>query len=365
MSHSPALDDYLLALLDSAPASTVEPARAAVDLAAHEPAETAEATAPADTAASASASGAGRAVSADSTLADPMLVDSVLADSLLAETLPPGSAAALTLEDVAEAAAPVGVAAMIASASAAPAPSPIGSATAAPETDDGKPDMRSQTATATPEHRREPHPLPDIRPTPRADGAGGIARQPAAPIAPAYAPSPAAARSTSHAAPRYVAPAPLPLGQQHDRGHQHRRASERTTRWLRMRCDEQHYALELLKVQEVVRPGTLLPLRGSPRHMLGVMNLRGQVVPVLDLGVYLDRPAIVPDGATRIVVLEENGEVLGLRVTAVEDVTNLTDQQIEPPDNSRMCRLTSQLFRGVARLGGRAVVLLDASQLLG
>ncbi len=143
-----------------------------------------------------------------------------------------------------------------------------------------------------------------------------------------------------------------------------RRAAEPTTRWLRMRCDEQHYALELLKVQEVVLPGALLPLRGAARHMLGVMNLRGQVVPVLDLGLYLGRCAIEPDASTRIVVLEEQGEILGLRVSAVEDVTNLTEQQIEPPDNARVGRIANHLFRGVARLHGRAVILLDASQLL-
>ncbi len=143
-----------------------------------------------------------------------------------------------------------------------------------------------------------------------------------------------------------------------------RRASDRSTRWLRMRCDDQHYALELLKVQEVVLPATLLPLRGAAPHMLGVMNLRGQVVPVLDLGLYLGRAAIVPDSHVRIVVLEENGEILGLRVSAVEDVTSLTEQQIEPPDNTRMCRITHPLFRGVARLAGRTVILLDASELL-
>jgi purine-binding chemotaxis protein CheW len=143
-----------------------------------------------------------------------------------------------------------------------------------------------------------------------------------------------------------------------------RRAAEPTTRWLRMRCDEQHYALELLKVQEVVLPGALLPLRGAARHMLGVMNLRGQVVPVIDLGLYLGRRAIEPDASTRIVVLEEQGEILGLRVSAVEDVTNLTEQQIEPPDNARVGRIANHLFRGVARLHGRAVILLDASQLL-
>ncbi len=154
------------------------------------------------------------------------------------------------------------------------------------------------------------------------------------------------------------------LAQRNDPAQPRRRASERTTRWLRMRCDDQQYALELLKIQEVVLPGVLLPLRGALPYMLGVMNLRGQIVPVIDLGLYLQRSAIVPDTSTRIVVVEEHGEVLGLRVSAVEDVANLTEHQIEPPDTTRVCRNTSQLFRGVARVGGRTLILLDASSLL-
>ena len=98
--------------------------------------------------------------------------------------------------------------------------------------------------------------------------------------------------------------------------------------------------------------------------MLGVMNLRGQVVPVIDLGLYLGRRAVEVDATTRIVVLEEHGEILGLRVTAVEDVANLTDQQIESPDNARVGRMSNPLFRGVARLNECAVILLDASRIL-
>ena len=165
--------------------------------------------------------------------------------------------------------------------------------------------------------------------------------------------------------PKAIPPLPSkPFLQTPIEGGARRRAAEPTTRWLRMRCDGQHYALELLKVQEVVLPGTLLPLRGAARHMLGVMNLRGQVVPVIDLGLYLGRRAVEQDTSTRIVVLEEQGEILGLRVSAVEDVTNLTEQQIEPPDNARVGRIANHLFRGVARLNERAVILLDASQLL-
>lgn len=177
---------------------------------------------------------------------------------------------------------------------------------------------------------------------------------------------PAPAPTVAPAAPRALAPlppTPYLLATPPDTGER-RRATERKTRWLRLRCDQQHYALELLKVQEVVRPATLLPLRGAAPHMLGVMNLRGQVVPVIDLGLYLGRRAVEVDATTRIVVLEEHGEILGLRVTAVEDVANLTDQQIESPDNARVGRMSNPLFRGVARLNECAVILLDASRIL-
>ena len=177
---------------------------------------------------------------------------------------------------------------------------------------------------------------------------------------------PAPSPTVAPAAPRALAPLPATpylLATPPDTGER-RRATERKTRWLRLRCDQQHYALELLKVQEVVRPATLLPLRGAAPHMLGVMNLRGQVVPVIDLGLYLGRRAVEVDATTRIVVLEEHGEILGLRVTAVEDVANLTDQQIESPDNARVGRMSNPLFRGVARLNECAVILLDASRIL-
>jgi len=201
------------------------------------------------------------------------------------------------------------------------------------------------------------------------------------PAAPSPAPAVAKAAPAPRPAPVPAAPAPAPevaapavagnnvwaaLQAQAREPEQprHRRANERTSRWLRLRCGAQAYALELLKVQEVVLPVPLLGLRGTGPSMLGIMNLRGQVVPVIDLGLHLDLTPVVEDSQTRIVVLEENGEVLGLRVSAVEDVTNLTESQIEPPDTVRICRISNTLFRGVARLGQRPMILLDAGQLL-
>lgn len=193
-----------------------------------------------------------------------------------------------------------------------------------------------------------PAPLPP-RPAP-----APVAR--AAPILPANAPNPARPGSWQELQAQALNPASSP--------REHRRANERTSRWLRMRCGSQAYALELLKVQEVVLPVPLLPLRGTPTAMLGIMNLRGQVVPVMDLGTHLGAGPAEDDANTRIVVLEENGETMGLRVSAVEDVANLTDSQIEPPDTARICQISNDLFRGVARISAQPMILLDATQLL-
>ena len=140
--------------------------------------------------------------------------------------------------------------------------------------------------------------------------------------------------------------------------------NDHSSRWLRLRCGDQNYALELLKVQEVVLPTPLLRLRGAARSMLGIMNLRGQVVPVLDLGLHLGIDAVRDSPSTRVVVLEENGETMGLRVSAVEDVTSIATTQIEPPDNTRLCKTSNQFFRGVARLGQHPMILLDAARFL-
>jgi len=201
------------------------------------------------------------------------------------------------------------------------------------------------------------------------------------PVSPRPAPAPApapAARAAVAPPPRVALDAPPGIrpgswqelqAQAHQPPHganpHNRRAAERTSRWLRLRCGTQAYALELLKVQEVVLPVPLLPLRGTAPAMLGIMNLRGQVVPVMDLGIHLGAATAEDDAQTRIVVLEENGETLGLRVSAVEDVASLTDSQIEPPDTARICQISNELFRGVARISQRPMILLDATRLLG
>ncbi len=255
----------------------------------------------------------------------------------------------------APAAAPVAVAVAPAAADAPVAvPAPVPAAPVPARADPVIPTPAPPAAVAAPAVTAPAAAAPIPSPAPAATPA--LARTAAPPAASEPGPAPAAADGNNVWA-ALQAQAREPQRPQ-------RRASERTSRWLRLRCGAQAYALELLKVQEVVLPVPLLGLRGTAASMLGIMNLRGQVVPVIDLGLHLGFAAVGEGSQTRIVVLEEKGEVLGLRVSAVEDVANLTESQIEPPDTARICQISNTLFRGVARIGQQPMILLDASELL-
>ncbi|WP_447730303.1 chemotaxis protein CheW [Pseudoxanthomonas suwonensis] len=212
-------------------------------------------------------------------------------------------------------------------------------------------------------------PVAPPAPAPAVPAPAPVAAMPVAPVAPSTrvappAPTPVARRPQAPVPPPAVPPRHGVASAQGEDAPAGKQPAERTSRWLRLRCGGQRYGLELLKVQEVVLPVPLLPLRGTAQAMLGVMNLRGQVVPVLDLGMHLGQATQPDDASTRFVVLEEKGEILGLRVSAVEDVVNLGEGQVEPPGTAQVRPGGDGLFRGIARLGGEPMVLLDASCLL-
>jgi chemotaxis signal transduction protein len=170
-----------------------------------------------------------------------------------------------------------------------------------------------------------------------------VAQLPPAPVA--VQPSPVQ-RATAPAAPVAQAPA---------------MAAATSQRWLRANIGRDSYALELLRVQEVLRPSPIVAMRGAAPAVLGVMNLRGRVVPVFDLGVWLGTGRVQPDERSRIVVVERNDELIGALVSAVEDVVTLGRDRVEPP----LSGSDPGAIVGIARVGNVPTVLLDANALFG
>lgn len=132
-----------------------------------------------------------------------------------------------------------------------------------------------------------------------------------------------------------------------------------THRWLRVAVGEDSYALELLRVQEVGRTSPIVAVRGAAPSVLGVMNLRGRIVPVFDLGLWLGTGCVRPDERARIVVVERDNELIGALVSAVDDVVTLGPDRIEPP----LMASPSRAIVGVARVVAKPTVLLDANAL--
>ena len=141
-------------------------------------------------------------------------------------------------------------------------------------------------------------------------------------------------------------------------------SAPKPARWLRVSVEGDRYAVELLRVQEVVRMAPIVAMRGAAPAVLGVMNLRGRIVPVYDLGVWLGAGDVTPGERARIVVVERDDELLGVLVTSVDDVVTLADDGIEAPyETHQKRRAADRAIRGVARPGGLPTVLLDANAL--
>lgn len=132
-------------------------------------------------------------------------------------------------------------------------------------------------------------------------------------------------------------------------------------RWLRARLGRDSYAFQLLRVQEVVRVSPVVAMRGAAPHVLGVMNLRGRIVPVSDLARWLGTGEVEADEHSRIIVLEHEDELMGVLVSALDDVVSIKADAIEQP----FAATAPGAVLGIARFASTPIVLLDAVALFG
>lgn len=218
---------------------------------------------------------------------------------------------------------------------------------------DAAPSPATATATAP-----APAPSPEPEPEPNLASAAGPAAG-AMPPAPIPAPPPVSDSAMPAVLPAAAASAPPtpPLATLPPPASVIAQAS----RWLRVMVGRDSYALELLRVQEVVRLVPIVAMRGAQPAVLGVMNLRGRIVPVFDLGLWLGTGHVDADEHSRIVVVERDDELIGVLVSAVEDVVTLGRDRIEPPLQGS----APGVILGVARVGAAPTVLFDAYALYG
>jgi purine-binding chemotaxis protein CheW len=144
----------------------------------------------------------------------------------------------------------------------------------------------------------------------------------------------------------------------------HRRREDMVLRrCVSFELDGQRYALDILHVREVVAAALIEPVPGSPPEVLGVINLRGRIVTVLDLRRQLGLPPSEDRAPACVVVCEERGEPLALRVDRIAELCSIPQNAIRPAPPA-LGRCAGAVVAGVVSRDGGLLTLLDTGALL-
>jgi purine-binding chemotaxis protein CheW len=129
--------------------------------------------------------------------------------------------------------------------------------------------------------------------------------------------------------------------------------------------DTEDYGVETLLVREIIRNLEARPLPGAPPWMLGLIDYRGKVVPVMDLGLRLGRTVQRGDSARIIIYEERGGRSWGLVVDSVSAVIQVGRDQLEHESNAWSPKgVPARWLSGLARLDGKPVALLNLDEIL-
>ncbi len=125
----------------------------------------------------------------------------------------------------------------------------------------------------------------------------------------------------------------------------------------------EYYGVDIGDVREIIRMQTITRVPGAPPFVEGIINLRGQVIPVVDLRKRLELEISEQTADSRIVWVTINGQDVGVIVDAVTEVLRIPLTSIEPP-SSMVSSVDSDYLRGIAKLEDRLIILLDMSKVL-
>jgi len=127
--------------------------------------------------------------------------------------------------------------------------------------------------------------------------------------------------------------------------------------------ENEEFGIDILKVQEIIRPVAVTRVPNAPSFVEGVINLRGRIVPVVDLRKRFGLPEREQDQHTRIIVVELTNKVVGFLMDAVKEVIRVDRSVIEPPPDLAI-GIDTHYIKGVAKLEDRLLILLELEEVL-
>lgn len=133
--------------------------------------------------------------------------------------------------------------------------------------------------------------------------------------------------------------------------------------WVTFHLENEKYGIKVMQVQEVLRMTEIAPVPGAPHYVIGIINLRGSVVTVIDTRRRFGLPDVENDDETRIVIVESSNNVVGILVDSVAEVVDLKVSEIETAPNVGNDE-SSKYIQGVSSRENELLILVDVNKLL-
>ncbi|MGI2065081.1 chemotaxis protein CheW [Shewanella sp. MF08487] len=133
--------------------------------------------------------------------------------------------------------------------------------------------------------------------------------------------------------------------------------------WVTFKLDHETYGINVMQVQEVLRYTEIAPVPGAPHYVLGIINLRGNVVTVIDTRSRFGLQPAEVDDSTRIVIIEAEKQVIGILVDSVAEVVYLRRSEIDNAPNVGT-EESAKFIQGVSNRDNELLILVDLDKLL-
>ncbi|MBQ1783382.1 MAG: chemotaxis protein CheW [Gammaproteobacteria bacterium] len=138
---------------------------------------------------------------------------------------------------------------------------------------------------------------------------------------------------------------------------------DQVLQWVTFRLENETYGINVMQVQEVLRYTDIAPVPGAPGYVLGIINLRGNVVTVIDTRSRFGLPPSEVTENSRIVIIEAEKQVIGIMVDSVAEVVYLRSSEIESAPNVGT-EESAKFIQGVCNRGEELLILVDLNKLL-
>ncbi len=140
-------------------------------------------------------------------------------------------------------------------------------------------------------------------------------------------------------------------------------AGDEIIQLVTFKLKDETYGINVMQVQEVLRISEIAPVPGAPEYVLGIINLRGNVVTVVDTRTRFGLPTAEVDDASRIVIIESEEQVVGILVDSVAEVVELRQSEIDSAPNIGN-EDSSRYIQGVASNDENLLIVVDLNKLL-